>query len=92
MRFASLVIVAALSIFALPLHSKEPVSAQEILDRALHYADLYNWHAAGPLFERAERMFRAAGDHRDELLRISVYCARRRRLPYRSVHNIWQIN
>lgn len=67
MRFASLVTVAVLPIPALLLHAKEPESAQEILDRALHYADLYNWHAAGPLFERAERMFRAAENHRNEL-------------------------
>lgn len=59
--------MAGLSIFALLLRPKEPESAHKILDRAIYYADLYNWHAASPLFERAERMFRAAGDHRNEL-------------------------
>src|SRR3954466_461731 len=67
MRFVPVLIVAALSISAFPPHSREPEPAQEVLDRALHYADLYNWHAAGPLFERAEQMFRAAGEHRNEL-------------------------
>jgi hypothetical protein len=67
MRFTFALIIAALSIFAFPLHFREPESAQEMLDRARHYADLYNWHAAGSLFERAERTFRAAGDHRNEL-------------------------
>ncbi len=42
-------------------------SAQESLDRALHLANLYNWMAAAPHFVNAERLFGAAGDHRNAL-------------------------
>jgi hypothetical protein len=37
-----------------------------ILQRALQLADLYNWAAAAPLFENAEKLFAASGDKRNE--------------------------
>jgi hypothetical protein len=42
-------------------------SPQSLLDQALHFADLYNWYAARPLFEQARREFEAAGDNRNAL-------------------------
>src|SRR5665213_2994479 len=40
---------------------------KELLARALHLADLYNWDDAGPAFAEAERLFVDAGDQRDAL-------------------------
>jgi tetratricopeptide repeat protein len=42
-------------------------SATDLLNHALHLADLYNWAAAGPEFTQAERMFTDAGDQRNAL-------------------------
>jgi len=42
-------------------------SAADLLNHALHLADLYNWAAAGPEFSQAERMFTDAGDQRNAL-------------------------
>src|SRR4051794_3391073 len=66
MRFIGIPTLAALSFFVCP-QVQGTESAQEVLNRALYYADLYNWHAAGPLFQRAEQKFRAAGDRRNQL-------------------------
>src|SRR5689334_2969379 len=41
--------------------------ANELLAKALHLADLYNWADAAPAFTEAERLFVAAGDHRNAL-------------------------
>jgi CHAT domain-containing protein len=41
--------------------------AKELLARALHLADLYNWADAAPAFTEAERLFVTAGDHRNSL-------------------------
>ncbi len=38
-----------------------------LLQRALHFADLYNWHASRPYFTRAQQLFEAAGDNRNAL-------------------------
>jgi hypothetical protein len=54
-------------LFAGSLYPQKAESAQNCLSRAQHYADLYNWSAAGPLFEQAEQMFQAAGDRRNAL-------------------------
>jgi len=35
-------------------------SPQSLLDQGLHFADLYNWYAARPYFEQAQRMFKAS--------------------------------
>jgi CHAT domain-containing protein len=42
-------------------------TAMQLLRRALHYGDLYNWAAAGPYFRKAEKIFVAAGDQRNAL-------------------------
>src|SRR5260370_12961517 len=46
--------------------AKEP-PAKELLARALHLADLYNWADAAPAFTEAEKLFAAAGDQRNAL-------------------------
>lgn len=42
-------------------------SGDDLLRRAQHFADLYNWRAASPLFQRAEPLLRKAGDMRGAL-------------------------
>ena len=49
----------------LPLRSQAGHTAQEILDHALHLADLYNWDGAGKDFAEAEKRFVAVGDQRN---------------------------
>ena len=46
--------------------AQEP-PAKELLARALHLADLYNWAAAAPAFTEAEKLFASAGDQRNTL-------------------------
>jgi len=41
--------------------------ATTTLQRALHFADLYNWHASRPYFTRAQQLFEAADDKRNAL-------------------------
>jgi CHAT domain-containing protein len=41
--------------------------ANDLLARALHLADLYNWADAAPAFTQAEELFLAAGDKRNAL-------------------------
>jgi len=41
--------------------------AKELLARALHLADLYNWADAAPAFAESEQLFAAAGDQRNAL-------------------------
>lgn len=41
--------------------------AEASLSRALHFADLYNWHASRPYFTKAQKLFAAAGDNRNAL-------------------------
>jgi CHAT domain-containing protein len=51
-------------------HSPPAISANDpkvLLDRANSLSWLNNWNAAGPLYARAEILFRAAGDMRNEL-------------------------
>src|ERR1041385_6148465 len=45
----------------------QQVQAREMLARALHLADLYNWADAAPAFTEAEQLFVAAGDQRNAL-------------------------
>ena len=45
----------------------QQVQARELLARALHLADLYNWADAAPAFTEAEQLFVAAGDQRNGL-------------------------
>jgi hypothetical protein len=46
--------------------AQEP-PAKELLARALHLADLYNWADAAPAFTEAEKLFAGAGDQRNAL-------------------------
>src|SRR6267378_302737 len=41
--------------------------AKELLARAVHLADLYNWADAAPAFTEAEKLFASAGDQRNTL-------------------------
>src|SRR5689334_11506981 len=54
-----------------PLLSQAPAQttheADALLQRALHFADLYNWHASRPYFTRAQQLFEAGGDRRNAL-------------------------
>ncbi|MCI0723807.1 MAG: hypothetical protein L0338_33345, partial [Acidobacteria bacterium] len=46
--------------------AQEP-EAKQLLARALHLADIYNWADAAPAFTQAEELFGAAGDQRNAL-------------------------
>jgi CHAT domain-containing protein len=53
-----------------PLLNQAPAAGHEdeaLLQRALHFADLYNWHASRPYFTKAEQLFEASGDQRNAL-------------------------
>src|SRR5436309_1714062 len=54
-----------LGAIVMPLRAQP--SAPEGLQRALHFADLYNWTDAAPEFSEAETLFLAAGDQRNAL-------------------------
>src|SRR5437867_13839 len=41
--------------------------AKELLAKALHLADIYNWADAAPAFTEAEQLFARAGDQRNAL-------------------------
>jgi len=41
--------------------------AQTSLQRALHFADLYNWHASRPYFIKAQQLFEVLGDKRNAI-------------------------
>jgi len=56
-----------MTVGSLPLCPQDRQPPQEILDHALHLADLYNWDAAGKGFAQAEKMFLAIGDQRNAL-------------------------
>jgi tetratricopeptide (TPR) repeat protein len=63
----TLIIDAVLMIGCIaPLHAQQE-QATELLGRALHLADLYNWADAAPAFTQAEELFAAAGDRRNAL-------------------------
>jgi CHAT domain-containing protein len=59
-RLAFLILCASL------VDAQQP-HAKEVLARALHFADLYNWDDAGPAFAKAEHLFTEAGDQRNAL-------------------------
>jgi len=54
-----------------PLQKQAAASANDEaetpLQRALYFADLYNWHASRPYFTKAQQLFEAAGDKRNAL-------------------------
>jgi CHAT domain-containing protein len=47
--------------------SRPPEDPDALLTKALHFADLYNWSDAAPLFVEAEKLFTARGDQRNSL-------------------------
>ncbi len=63
-RFSTLFL---LMLALLPLRPQERRTAQDMLQHALHLADLYNWDDAGKEFADAEKLFLAAGDQRNAL-------------------------
>jgi len=42
-------------------------TALQLLRRGMYLGGLYNWAAAGPYFQKAEKLFAAAGDRRNAL-------------------------
>jgi CHAT domain-containing protein len=62
-----------LAVLLLPLVSAKiafaelPADPDALLKRGLHFAELYNWSDAGPLFLEAEKLFLAHGDQRNAL-------------------------
>lgn len=54
-----------------PLQNQPSAQANQedevLLQRALHFGDLYNWHASRPYFTRAQQLFKVAGDQRNAL-------------------------
>jgi CHAT domain-containing protein len=67
MRLIPFFVLFLTAIGSVPLRPQDRRSAQELLDRALHFADLYNWDDAGENFAEAEKLFLAAGDERNTL-------------------------
>ena len=61
-------LIVLIRVWSLPLHAQSVSrSPTDILQRALHLADLYNWAGAANDFATAEQMFMAAGDQRNAL-------------------------
>src|SRR5690242_7858013 len=61
-------ILASLSgVVAAPIAPAQLDSPDTILEEANRLSWLGNWHRAGPLYKRAEGMFRGRDDRRDEL-------------------------
>ena len=59
-RFSALLLI---TVWLLPLRSQDRRSPQELLDRALHFADLYNWDDAGvgpPMLRTIHLVFTAS--------------------------------
>src|SRR4051812_4847670 len=52
---------------ALAQSAENSTGPDAVMQQALHYADLYNWSDAGPLFQRAEAQYHARRDRRNEL-------------------------
>lgn len=68
LRLAVIVPLAAVpTVCAAAQPRPSEVTAMQLLHRALHYGDLYNWAAAEPYFQKAEKMFVAEGDQRNAL-------------------------
>src|ERR1700733_4418526 len=64
---SSLLRQAAFLIVCCSFMDAQQPQAKELLARALHLAELYNWDDAGPLFAEAERLFVTEGDQRNAL-------------------------
>jgi CHAT domain-containing protein len=59
--------LAIISALLLPMVEAQTLTPHEVLERALHKADLYNWADAAADFAAAEAMFTDLGDHRNAL-------------------------
>ncbi len=67
MRFIRLLVSVA-SVFFVALPScRSAESGRDLLKKAQYFADLYNWRAASPLFQKAEPMLRDLGDLRSAM-------------------------
>src|SRR5258708_8969842 len=64
---SSFLLRAALLIACSSFVDAQQPQAKELLARALHLADLYNWADAAPAFTEAEQLFVGAGDQRNAL-------------------------
>ena len=67
MRLIPFFVLFLTTLGSVPLRPQDRRSSQELLDHALHFADLYNWDDAGEDFAEAEKLFLAAGDERNAL-------------------------
>ncbi|MGD0669559.1 MAG: CHAT domain-containing protein [Bryobacteraceae bacterium] len=67
MRLIPFFVLFLTTVGSLPLRPQDRHSPQELLDHALHLADLYNWDDAGEEFAEAEKLFVAVGDGRNAL-------------------------
>src|SRR5579872_516632 len=65
--FSRLLRAMALLIICSSCVEAQQSQAKELLARALHLADLYNWADAAPAFTEAEQLFDGAGDQRNAL-------------------------
>ena len=63
-RAGRLITVIITGLLPISVHAE---SAAEILAQADHLADQSNWHAAGPLYAKAETEYHRTGDIRNEL-------------------------
>src|SRR5271170_2877988 len=66
MRFSRLCLILFFIACGSFVEAQQP-QPKELLARALHLADLYNWDDAGPAFAEAERLFVGEGDQRNAL-------------------------
>src|SRR5580704_3865230 len=64
---SSLLRQAAFLIVCCSFMDAQQPQPKELLARAVHLSDLYNWDDAGPLFADAERLFVGDGDQRNAL-------------------------
>jgi len=66
-RLLRLVLVLSILVAASSSAVRADDDANALLQRALYFADLYNWQAARPYFTKAQLMFEATGDKRNAL-------------------------
>ena len=66
-EFIRLLLTILLLAVCMPVAAQDVAVAKARLERALHFADLYNWDASRTEFAAAETIFQAAGDERNTL-------------------------
>jgi hypothetical protein len=73
LTFLTVLVLFAVSSLVAPVvpksenHPAPPADAPSLLAEANRLSWLENWTAAGPLYDRAEALFRIAGDKRNEI-------------------------